>query len=418
MTPDSRPRPASATISTMLLCAATLALLLSAPLLAQEAPAADGDGAKPADAKPADAKPADAKPSDAEPDDTKPADTKPADAQASGGEPLIINAVGDVALTTKAFPSIINPMGPKLFDKTRDVLKSGDLVFLNLETPLTEGEATLSKKYAYTMPPKRLDWLLSAGFNLFSLANNHSADAGERGIKDTLDLMEETRKGREHFYWSGTHLDRKDAYKPTMIDIKGTRIAFLAVGNNGDPKVNRLHRKRVFEAVTKMKAEADIALISVHWGKEYQHVPNPGTVQLYHAIANAGADIILGHHPHVLRGIEKFKDTLIIHSLGNFCFSSKTIRHRETGARLYSMIASIEIDKKRVQRVVIHPLYVNNLEPWRIGDRRLPPANFVPTPVDGPFADKVLEELQDWSDAIPGNEVRIKRDGDLGVIDF
>ena len=329
---------------------------------------------------------------------------------------LVITAVGDVALTTKAFKPQIDRLNHGIFNKTKKTLKKGDLVFLNLETPLTDGPATIEKKYAYTMPPERLDWLLEAGFNLFSLANNHSADAGQRGLNDTLDLLEEKKKKQKKLWWSGTVRNPRDAYKPTIIKRRGTKIAFLAVGNNADPHVNRMHRKRVVKALKEARKKADVVLLSVHYGKEYQHVPKKMTVDIYHEFAEAGADIILGHHPHVVRGIEKYKGTLIVHSLGNFAFSSKTIRHRKTGAKLYGMIATIHIEKKRVHRLVITPLYVNNLEPWTIGKEKLPAANFVPAPVKGPFAKAVLDSIQQWSDAIKGNKIKIVRKGNKGIV--
>ncbi len=338
------------------------------------------------------------------------------DADLEASKTLTITAVGDVALTTNAFPSVLKAKGPKLFDPTRKILKRGDLVFLNLETPLTKAPTTVDKKYAYTMPPERLDWLLSAGFNMFSLANNHSADAGEVGVRDTLELMEETAKKRKHFYWNGTHLNPKDAYKPTIIKMKGVKVGFLAVGNNSDPLVNRLHIKRISKAIAAFKKDVDVVVLSVHWGKEYAHEPKKRTVQMYRTWIDAGVDLILGHHPHVIRGIEKYKKGLIVHSLGNFAFSSRTVRHRKTGARLYSMIAEIKIKKKRLQELIIHPLYVNNLEPWKMGDKKLPRRDFDPLPVKGKFAKKVLDEIQQWSDDIDGNKIKIIRKDNRGII--
>ena len=343
-------------------------------------------------------------------------EVEPEDLTAGGR--VLITAVGDVALTTNAFKPVIDKLNHQIFAKTKAILKRGDLVFLNLESPLTSAPTVLKKTYAYTMPTERLDWLLEAGFNLFSLANNHSADAGLQGMTDTLDALEAKRREKKALFWSGIARDPKDAYKPTIIKIKGTTIAFLAVGNNSDPHVNRIYDGQVVKAIKQARSQADVVVLATHFGKEYQHIPTPAVVALYRGFVDAGADIILGTHPHVLRGIERYKGGVILHSLGNFAFSSRTVRHRETGAKMHGMVATLVIESRRVVRVEIDPLYVNNLEPWKIGSAQIPSANFVPTPVKGKFAEAVLDDLQAWSDAIAGNKVRIIRREDRGIIEL
>jgi poly-gamma-glutamate synthesis protein (capsule biosynthesis protein) len=335
------------------------------------------------------------------------ADDKPRD--------LVITAVGDIAFPAESFQRRIDRLNTKMFDPTRKILKRGDLVFGNLEAPLTDAPTIEEKTYAYTMPPERLEWLLDAGFNLFSLANNHTADAGERGVRDTLELMERTRK-THRIHWSGATSPPKKAYEPTIFTVRGTKIGFLAVGNNSSPLVYRMHPRRVVKALQKLDKKVDIIVLSVHYGKEYVHVPKKRTVRIYHDFVDAGADLILGHHPHVVRGVEQYKKGLILHSLGNFTFASKTVRHRAAGAKLYGLIAEVRISKKRIDRVILHPLYVNNLEKWTLGNETIPAANFVPYPVKGKFARAVLKAVQQWSDAIAGNRVKIRMQGDRGVV--
>ncbi len=350
----------------------------------------------------------------------------PAEVQAEGKKKgkktsrgdLVITAVGDIAFPTESFKGRINRLGPKMFAPTRSLLRRGDLVFGNLEAPLTTAPTTVKKTYAYTMPPERLDWILGAGFNLLSLANNHTGDAGQEGVRDMLTLLEEKKKKQKRLYWSGAALEPKDLYKPEIFKIKGVKVAFLAVGTSTSKYVNRVHRKRVIRALEKVKSKADLVVLSVHYGKEYQHVPKTGTVGLYHSFIDAGADLIIGHHPHVLRGIEKYKKGLILHSLGNYTFASRTVRHRATGAKLYGMVAQIHVSKKKIKKLIVHPLYVNNLEKWTMGKETIPAANFIPQRLKGKFARQALEDLQDWSKQIPGNKVKIKIQKNQGVVKF
>ena len=234
---------------------------------------------------------------------------------------IVITAVGDIAFPTESYKSRINRLNTRIFDPTRAILKRGDLVFGNIEAPLTTAPTVEQKTYAFTMPPERLGWLLDAGFNLFSLANNHTADAGEAGIRDTIEHLTKAEKSHG-IHWSGTTLDPKTEYTPTIFTVKGTKIGFLAVGNNRSSFVYRMRPSRITQAIRALDKDVDVVILSIHYGKEYRHVPHKSTVAIYRNFVDAGADLILGHHPHVIRGIEQYKQALIVHSLGNYTFAS------------------------------------------------------------------------------------------------
>ena len=338
--------------------------------------------------------------------------------------PLVINAVGDVSLPHGNFNKILDRQGPKLFDPVRDVLASGDLDFVNVETAVTDTPPSANKKSAFSMPPRRLDWLLDAGFNLISLANNHITDAGEQGIRDTLAALEARQRPDRPLYWSGVSLDPATRYRPEIFTHKGVRIAFFCVGFDRtshalEPKspVHQVRDPAWNKAIADVRPEVDLIIVSAHFGAEYKHTPHPSTTKFYRGYVDAGADLILGHHPHVIRGIEKYKNGVIVHSLGNFAFASRTKRHQKTNAKMYSMIAQIVVDGGKIQGLTLHPLYVNNLEPWALGNEKIPRGDFGPIALKGAFAAEVLRAVEGWSNDIPGNaQIKIDVKDDVGHV--
>lgn len=349
-------------------------------------------------------------------------------ASQAAAQSFTLNAVGDVSLPHGGFNRVIDRQGPALFDDVRGLIGEGDLNFVNVETPVTRRTPTDEKKYAFAMPPERLKWVTDAGFNLISLANNHITDAGTGGVHDSIKAIEALHSPERPLYWSGISLDASQRFKPTLMTIKGVRVAFFATGfdrssraYNPKSPVHQVRDEGFNEAIAKVRAEVDVVLVSAHFGREYQHTPGPDALRFYHGYIDAGADLVIGHHPHVLRGVEKYKGGVILHSLGNFSFASRTVRHRKSDAKLYSMIAQVEFDAarpvgQRVKRVALVPLFVNNTEPWTLNGETLPRQDFGPRVLKGAFAQAVLQALDGWSQAIPGNLARVRAEGDIGVV--
>ena len=257
-----------------------------------------------------------------------------------------------------------------------------------------------------------------------SLANNHSHDAGQAGIIDTIELLRNKKKTgkqvRNPLTWAGTGRTFSEARKPKFINLPGKnfKIAFLAYGNNSHSLVNTFEVQRAANEIQKIKrSDPDtIIIVSVHSGSEYRHVPGSATISYYRTLIDAGAQIILGHHPHVLQGVERYRNGLIFYSLGNFSFGSYTSRHLENNAKLFSMIAKMDfrrINSKLDIRLVIYPLYVDNVYPMSAGNRKLEPSPFVPQVVQKPFSKPVLDSIVSWSNQIPGNDIRFSSDGKI-----
>ena len=251
-----------------------------------------------------------------------------------------IAAVGDIMLGS-AFPndSRMPPNdGADLLDAVTPILSAADIAFGNMEAPIVDGGASEKcpepkppppgekpepiRCFAFRMPTRYAKHLKDAGFDILSVANNHASDFGEAGRASTRKALDEL--GIKH---AGSDRTR---YSTTYLDVKGRKVAFIGFAhNNISPNVNDLvTARRLVQAADKL---ADIVVVSFHGGAEgtgAQRVPKQtemffgekrGNLPLFaRTVIDAGADLVLGHGPHVLRGMEIYKDRLIAYSLGNF----------------------------------------------------------------------------------------------------
>ncbi len=321
-----------------------------------------------------------------------------------GPRDFVLAAAGDIAYPRGRMDRLVDGQGEHLFDFVRPLLRSADLAFANLESPYTEAPYTVTKRWPIATPPRRLQYVLSAGFNVFSLANNHVFDCGMPGIRDTLALLERTREERGFLAWAGVASTRERAYEPVVFTVPGkrVRVALLAFGHGHTKLVPVPHGRAALRAIRRARRIADVVVVSVHLGKEYEHMPSPQRAALYRRYVDAGADVVLGHHPHVIQGVEVYRHSIIFYSLGNFSFASKTVRHHQTGARLYGMLPLLVFEKGKLRRAVIVPLYVNNLENLTVAGQVLRHTNFKPQVLQGVFAQHVLGEIRGFTEAIPG----------------
>lgn len=326
-------------------------------------------------------------------------------------ERLVLNAVGDCAHPVQHYPEELRQLGYRVHAAVLPILGQGDLNFINLETPITDRPPVLKKMFAFNAPLDSLLEIERAGFNLVSLANNHMGDAGEAGIRDTEEHLSRLARTRPIF-WAGAGSRQEAVY--FQLQGHSRTIAFLAWGN--EPNVAEFKEEDpepALAAVREAAARADIVIVSVHGGAEYRHVPSPELAQAYRRLVEAGASVVLGHHSHVAQGVELHGNGLILYSLGNYSLSSKTVRHRATGARLYGLLPTIVFQGDRLAEVRIRPLYVNNLEPLVVGDQTLQPTPFAPQIATGVFAGHILDQVVRWSGEIAGNATRFSRSGDL-----
>jgi len=190
------------------------------------------------------------------------------------------------------------------FAAVRPRLATADCAFANLESPLTTAPQ-VSEGYDLRAPPAAVAALQSAGFDVISLANNHALDAGDAGLQETVSTLQIA---------SITPL-----YQPTnyqFTNYQSTNYRLLAF----DDSVTPLDIGAARDAVSAAARESPVVVVSIHWGGEYQAAPGPRQRTLARVLADAGADVIVGHGPHVLQRIEWVGNTLVAYSLGNFLF--------------------------------------------------------------------------------------------------
>lgn len=254
----------------------------------------------------------------------------PAFSKSTDTEPLTIAAVGDIMLGSTSINNTFLPPndGADILKEVTPILSRADITFGNLEGPMLEGGTTAkcspksTRCFAFRVPTRYGKYLKDAGFDILSLANNHAGDFGDYGRTSTRKVLDDL--GIKH---AGSD---KAQFTTAFVESKGKRIAFIGFAHNSlVPNVNDLAFAR--QLVEQANKKADLVVVSFHGGAEgtnSQHVPNKtelfagesrGNLPLFSkTVIDAGADLVLGHGPHVLRGMEIYKDRLIAYSMGNF----------------------------------------------------------------------------------------------------
>lgn len=300
-----------------------------------------------------------------------------------------IMAVGDIMLGASATPEIQARGYDYPFDATRALFAEADIVIGNLEGPLTvRGVAEGDKKYVFRSPPDKVaPALRKAGFTVVSLANNHTLDYGVDGLHDTLLALDQA--GIKYF---GAGMDGAAARAAVIQQVADTKIAFLGYSltypenfwaEKNKPGTAFGHAKHIETDVAKAKQEADLVVVSFHWGRESTTELRYYQPQLARVAIDAGATLVLGHHPHILQGVERYQEGLIFYSLGNFAFGSYSQRARR------SAIAEITIRDKRLAQARLLPLNVYN-----------PEVIFQPQLLSGSEAHAVIRSMQTLSQAL------------------
>jgi gamma-polyglutamate biosynthesis protein CapA len=298
---------------------------------------------------------------------------------------LRVAAVGDIMLGGTAAMELVNFGYDYPFVYVGDLLRAADVTFGNLEGPLTRRGSAQSKQYVFRSPPELVAPALArAGFDVVSLANNHTLDYGVEGLHDTIQGLE-----RAGIRYAGAGDNLAAARKPAMLNANGTRVALLAYSLTfpeefwaaaNRPGTAFGHEDQVRADVATARGQADVVLVSFHWGQEGSVELRPYQRKLGHAAIDAGAAAVFGHHPHVLQGIEQYRGGVILYSLGNFVFGSYSAQ------ATHSAIATLTLRNGRVQEVVLQPIDVNNFN-----------VVFQPRLLSGRAADEVVENLQRYS---------------------
>lgn len=296
------------------------------------------------------------------------------------------------------FPSITEDVRHP-FQRTRHIFREADVAFANLEMPLS---ARARHSGAFLGHPAFADALRWTGIDVVSTANNHAFDAEEIGLLDTMDALAEAGVGS-----IGTGRNLEDARRPVIIERDGIRLAFLgyarAVNVLGAGAFAQPDRSGVMpldpilikEDIQRVRDQVDYVVLSFHWAIENAKETHPDARAFAHEMLDAGADIILGHHPHVPRGVEVRDGKVVFYSLGNFTFGHN---HTYWGD---GYLGRLTLTPDRITQVEILPIAGEGLDMAQ------------PYPLEGARAQRLLREVQDLTRNL---DTRMQIQGDIGVI--
>jgi len=248
---------------------------------------------------------------------------------------VTFSAVGDILLDRGIRRAINDNTIDYPFELVKPYISEHDLAFCNLECPVSTRGYSTGKIYCFRADTSFFKGVRDAGFNIYSLANNHIIDWGQEACLDTRDLIE-----TQNLHAIGAGEDQETAQKPLLLTKHGLRFAIFAY--LGDPLKGVVWSEKrpgpaqagideICDAIQCFRDSVDFILISIHWGTEYIHTPTKAQISWAHAMVDAGADLIIGHHPHVLQSIEVYHDRVILYSLGNFVFDQHKTYQRQTG---------------------------------------------------------------------------------------
>ena len=280
--------------------------------------------------------------------------------EAAQSNPIKLVFVGDIMLSRTIGKIMIkNNDWNYPFLLVSDLLKNADITFGNLEGPISSRGVLSGSIYSFRVDPHAVEGLTASGFDVLSIANNHMWDYGAQAFKDTLSIL-----ASSSISYVGGGLSYTEAHTPVIKDVRGTKIAYLAytnllpasLGTLGEkPKVAFPDKDQMTSDVKKAKESADIVVVSFHFGDEYKTHHNAYQEKMAHAAIDAGASLVIGHHPHVVQDTEQYNGGYIAYSLGNFVFDQNFSKDTRSG-----MVVSVSIKDKKIDEFLTQKVQFNS----------------------------------------------------------
>ena len=303
------------------------------------------------------------------------------------GEPaeILLSFTGDCILGTDEFfawdtglPAYYDLYGPEYFLKNvRSIFEEDDLTIVNMEGTLTEETTRVDKQFAFKGDPEYVKILTSSSVEAANVANNHSHDYGEKSFQDTVQTLEES--GIKTFGYDDV----------AVLEVKGIRVGMFGIYELDD-HLERI--PQVKQDIAKLKDQnVDIIVAVFHWSNELVTVPDENQVTLAHLAIDEGADVVVGHHPHVVQGIDEYKGKTIAYSLGNFCFGGNT---HPTEMDTFIFQQKFILDGKRNitgSEYKVIPCRVSSETTYN---------NYQPTPLMGEEAKETMDKIEERSQEI------------------
>lgn len=274
--------------------------------------------------------------------------------------------VGDIMLS-RSVGALMEKVGDYNlpFVKIADIVRNADLAFANLEDPVSLRGVRVGSKYSFRADPKVLQGLQHAGFDVVNIANNHIWDYGREAFLDTLKYIKDS--GIDYI---GGGYNFNEAHGGIIRDINGTKVAFLGYTDLISPQISAteksagvsfLNLDQMINDIKKVKSKSDIVVVSFHWGEEYQTKHNLKQEQIAKAAIDAGASLIVGHHPHVVQEVEQYKNGWIAYSLGNFVFDQNFSKETRRGLILEVVVSDGKIKSVNKKEITISNKYQPSL---------------------------------------------------------
>lgn len=298
---------------------------------------------------------------------------------------ITISAAGDCTLGTDEYfdPSTslnayYDSNGPEyFFQNVKSIFDADDLTIVNMEGTLTEETARQDKTYAFKGPAEYAQILTSGGVEAANLANNHSHDYGDKSYTDTIETIEAA--GIVSFGYDRT----------AVMDVNGIKVGLVGTYELADGMGCEDEMIANIKAVEEQGAQ--IVIVSFHWGLERENYPTENQVNLAHSAIDNGADLVLGHHPHVLEGIEVYNGKNIVYSLGNFCFGGNS-NPSDKDTMIFQQTFTVENGELTADNVTnIIPCSVSSESGYN---------NYQPTPLEGDEAERVRGRIEEYSSGL------------------
>ena len=310
--------------------------------------------------------------------------TDSSNATVSSPVSLTLSVVGDCTLGTDEtfdYDTSLNAYyenyGADYFlQNVKDIFSADDLTIANFEGTLTDSDEREDKTFAFKAPASYASILTGGSVEAVNTANNHSHDYGDQSFDDTLAALDDA--GIVHFGYDET----------AVMDVKGIKVGLVGIYELYD----HLEREQQLkDNIAKVKADgAQLIVVIFHWGNETETVPDSNQTTLGRIAIDEGADLVCGHHPHVLQGIETYKDRNIVYSLGNFCFGGNS-SPSDMDTMIYQQTFTIDADGVKKDNVT-------NIIPCSISSAAYDGYNnYQPTPAEGDEATRILGKINERS---------------------
>lgn len=280
------------------------------------------------------------------------------------------------------------------FKNVKSIFEADDLTIANFEGTLTDSDAREDKTFAFKAPAEYAQILTSGSVESVNTANNHSHDYGEQSYTDTLTALDNA--GITHFGYDDT----------AVMDIKGIKVGLVGIYELKD---HLGREQQLKDNIAKVKADgAELIVVIFHWGNETETVPDTNQMTLGRLAIDEGADLVCGHHPHVLQGIETYKGKNIVYSLGNFCFGGNS-SPSDMDTMIFQQTFTITSNGVQADNVTnIIPCSISSADGYN---------NYQPTPATGDEATRIKAKIDERSAAIPSADSTAKSSGDTGSSD-